>query len=85
MLRVLTSHSFDLGYHLVEIGRFEMKLTLALLLILPIAGCTVVPVGSSGKAGGGTALVCHKGKKTMELPKEAVQGHLDHGDRLGPC
>lgn len=62
-----------------------MKLTLALLLILSIAGCTVVPVGGSGKAGGGTALVCHKGKKTMELPKEAVQAHLDHGDRLGPC
>ncbi|KAF1706238.1 hypothetical protein CSC71_14555 [Pseudoxanthomonas sangjuensis] len=61
-----------------------MKRLLAALLILPLAGCVVVPVGS-GKAGGDTALVCHKGRKTMELPRSAVQGHLNHGDRLGPC
>lgn len=61
-----------------------MKLVLAVLLVLSVAGCVVVP-GGSGKAGGGTALLCHKGKKTMELPQDAVQAHLDHGDRLGPC
>jgi hypothetical protein len=63
-----------------------MKLILAALLAMLAYGCTVVPVDEkSGKAGGGTTLVCHKGKKTMELPQEAVGAHLDHGDRLGPC
>lgn len=63
-----------------------MKLFLAALLSLSIGGCVLVPVGGSGgKAGGGTTLVCHKGKKTMELPHEAVQAHVNHGDRLGPC
>ncbi|WP_043958667.1 hypothetical protein [Lysobacter sp. A03] len=62
-----------------------MKRILTVLLVLTIAGCVVVPVRNSGKAGGGTALVCHKGKKTMELPREAIQAHLNHGDYLGPC
>lgn len=63
-----------------------MKPFLAALLSLSIGGCVLVPVGGSdGKAGGGTTLVCHKGKKTMELPQEAVRAHLDHGDHLGPC
>ena len=62
-----------------------MKAFLAALLALSIAGCAVTPAGSGGKAGGGTALVCHMGKKTMDLPQEAVQAHLDHGDRLGAC
>lgn len=62
-----------------------MKRILAVLLILPLAGCVMFPVGEFGKAGGGTALVCHKGKKTMELPREAVQAHLNHGDHMGRC
>ena len=62
-----------------------MKAFLAALLALSIAGCAVNPAGTSGKAGGGTAHVCHKGQKTMELPQEAVQAHLDHGDRMGAC
>ncbi|MGH8482235.1 MAG: hypothetical protein ACRES8_07235 [Nevskiaceae bacterium] len=61
-----------------------MKPFLAALLALSLCGCVLVPAGG-GKAGGGTSLVCHKGKKTLELPQEAVQAHLDHGDRLGPC
>lgn len=62
-----------------------MKRILAVLLVLPLAGCVVFPVDGFGKAGGGTALVCHKGKKTMELPREAAHAHLNHGDHLGPC
>ncbi len=62
-----------------------MKFFLTLLLILPITGCAIVPVGGSGKAGGETTVICHKGKKTMELPHGAIHGHLDHGDRLSPC
>jgi hypothetical protein len=30
-------------------------------------------------------VVCHKGKKTLELPREAAQAHLNHGDRRGRC
>lgn len=30
-------------------------------------------------------VVCHKGKKTLELPEPAVEAHLNHGDTLGPC
>jgi len=64
----------------------RMKLLLTVLLAMSVCGCAILPVdGKSGKAGGGTTLVCHKGKKTMELPQEAVRAHLDHGDRLGAC
>lgn len=61
-----------------------MKSVLALLFALSLTGCVVDPYGP-GKAGHQTALICHKGKKTMELPHESIQAHLDHGDRLGPC
>ena len=33
----------------------------------------------------GEQLVCHKGKKTLSLPASAVEAHLGHGDRRGPC
>ena len=66
-----------------------MKPMLALVLLSVFSGCVVAPdVGGSkttGKAGGDTAMVCHKGKKTLELPRSAAQAHLDHGDKLGPC
>ena len=69
-----------------------MKLMLTLILLLSVSACVVAPTGDSGKAGGNagkaggdTAVVCHKGKKTLELPRSAAQAHLDHGDRLGPC
>ena len=28
--------------------------------------------------------ICHKGQ-TLEVPENAVQAHLNHGDTLGPC
>ena len=62
-----------------------MKLILASMLLLTVSACALAPVGGGGKAGGDTAVVCHKGKKTLELPRAAAQAHLDHGDRLGPC
>lgn len=64
-----------------------MKRFAALVFVLPITACVDVPVvsGGSGKAGGDTVLVCHKGKKTMELPREAAKAHLNHGDKSGPC
>jgi len=63
-----------------------MKPFLTVLLAMFVCGCATVPVdGKGGKAGGGTTLVCHKGKKTLDLPQDAVRAHLDHGDRLGRC
>ena len=66
-----------------------MKLMFASVLLVLVAGCVVAPDGeggkSNGKGGGDTAVVCHKGKKTLELPRSAAQAHLDHGDKLGPC
>jgi len=62
-----------------------MKTMLALVLLLSVSACVVAPDGGGGKAGGDTAVVCHKGKKTLELPRSAAQAHLDHGDKLGPC
>lgn len=62
-----------------------MKLTICLSLLLALQACVVYPVGGGAKAGGGTAVLCHKGKKTMELPSSAAQAHYDHGDSPGPC
>ena len=61
-----------------------MKPVLATILLLSLSACVLAPTGG-GKAGGDTAVVCHKGKKTLELPRSAAQAHLDHGDRTGPC
>jgi hypothetical protein len=66
-----------------------MKPILSLALLFVVSGCAVVPDAGggqrNGKAGGDTAVVCHKGKKTLQLPRNAAQAHLDHGDKLGPC
>lgn len=62
-----------------------MKLLLASILLLTVSACVVPPPVSTGKAGGDTEVVCHKGKKTLELPRSAAQAHLNHGDRRGPC
>lgn len=62
-----------------------MKPILAILLLLSLSACVVAPDGGSGKAGGETVVVCHKGKKTLELPRSAAQAHLNHGDKPGPC
>jgi hypothetical protein len=61
-----------------------MKRMLSLILLLSLNACVVAPP-DSGKAGGDTVVVCHKSKKTLELPREAAQAHLGHGDRTGPC
>lgn len=67
-----------------------MRFIILALVIALAAGCVLVPTegpsqGPGAKAGGGTVVVCHKGKKTMELPQEAAQGHINHGDHYGPC
>lgn len=60
-----------------------MKRLIAFLLVVPLAGCVLLPVELVGATDHG--LVCHKGKKTLELPREAMGAHLGHGDYRGPC
>jgi len=61
-------------------------LVLKTCLVVALAGaanaCVLVPM-EDAKAGH-DVVVCHKGK-TMTLPAEALQGHLNHGDRRGSC
>ncbi|MEC9364116.1 MAG: hypothetical protein ACPHN2_10225 [Sinimarinibacterium flocculans] len=62
------------------------RMMLAGCLSLMLSACVVVSTpGPSGKAGGASVVLCHKNKKTMELPREAASAHLEHGDRYGPC
>jgi hypothetical protein len=61
-------------------------LLLTAVSVLALNACILIPVDTGGgKSGAASSVVCHKGKKTMELPREAVQAHLDHGDHMGPC
>jgi hypothetical protein len=62
-----------------------MKLLLASMLLLSVSACALDPMGGGGKAGGDTVVVCHKGKKTLELPSSAADAHLGHGDTRGRC
>ena len=62
-----------------------MTLILASIVLVAVSACVGPPPVSGGKAGGDTAVICHKGKKTLELPRSAAQAHLNHGDRPGPC
>ena len=41
--------------------------------------------GEDDSGSGDKATVCHKGKKTLEIPASSLQQHLDHGDTLGSC
>lgn len=61
-----------------------VALDVCLVVVLAITASSCVLVDPKS-AGGGDVVVCHKGKKTMTLPQQAVGAHLDHGDRRGPC
>jgi hypothetical protein len=52
-----------------------------------MSACAIVPMDGygGGSASGGSVIVCHKGKKTLELPQEAARAHIGHGDTYGPC
>ena len=62
-----------------------MKLALAFSLALLTSACLLVGVETRPSPDGARVLLCHKGKKTMELPQGAARAHLDHGDRYGSC
>lgn len=66
-----------------------MKTIFVSIALMSLSACVVPPIdgggNGGGKGGGDTVVLCHKGKKTMELPRSAAQGHLNHGDRPGAC
>lgn len=62
-----------------------MRLMTVIMLALALCSCATTHHAPGEKAGGDTLLVCHKGHKTMEMPREAVDAHLSHGDSIGPC
>lgn len=65
--------------------KMRRKAVLAAALAgLAAVGCVVVPPPGRG-AGQEKVLVCHKGKKTLELAAPAADAHLRHGDTRGPC
>jgi hypothetical protein len=64
-------------------GMFRKGMVLATTILLS-SGCAqvAVPVGNGPPP---AWIICHKGKKTLELPAPAARGHLSHGDTPGPC
>jgi len=63
-------------------------LTGALLaaLMLVSLGATAGATPNPGKGKGKVKVtLCHKGKVTIQVGLPAVESHLRHGDRLGPC
>lgn len=62
-----------------------MKVLIAVLLATTTTACVLVAEQPAGPKAGHEAVVCHKGKKTMTLPREAAAAHLNHGDHYGPC
>ncbi len=62
-----------------------MKALIAVLLAAVTTACVLVAEQPTGAKAGHDVTLCHKGKKTMTLPREAAGAHMDHGDRYGAC
>ena len=64
-------------------NRLAAALALALMGLGGL-GCVATAHPKPG-AGQEKVLVCHKGKKTLQVAKPAADAHLRHGDTPGPC
>jgi hypothetical protein len=65
-----------------------LQLALAAALVAATSGCILVgadPSPGPGAKAGHDVVICHKGNKTMTLPREAAEAHMGHGDRYGSC
>lgn len=62
-----------------------MKIIFALVLAISTSACVLLAEQPRGQKAGHDVVVCHKGKKTMTLPREAAPAHIEHGDRYGAC
>jgi hypothetical protein len=78
-------HSFDELARAVAEGSISRRRALKLFAGTAIAA--LIP--SRALARQQKVTICHKpgtpDQKTMEVPQRAVDGHLGHGDHLGPC
>ena len=50
-----------------------------------VIGGVSVPARVYDPDGDGRFTVCHKGKKSLEIARPAVDAHVRHGDYLGAC
>jgi hypothetical protein len=41
--------------------------------------------GGDADNGGGRVTICHKDRNTLTISESGLNGHLGHGDTLGPC
>lgn len=64
--------------------RFRFLLSAGLALLF-VSGCSVRLGPHHKRAQAEKVLVCHKGKKTLSISRQAVDAHLKHGDYLGAC
>ena len=65
--------------------RTRQLLTLAVGLTgLAGLGCVATAPPAAGP-GQDRVVLCHKGKKTLEVAEPAADAHLRHGDTVGPC
>jgi hypothetical protein len=66
---------------------FAATLALGLLLVLSVFGGVgfAKNPGAAEKQYGKKVTLCHKGKKTISVSKNAGKAHVKHGDTLGPC
>ena len=62
-----------------------MRIALVVVLALASCSCALIVEEPATAKGGHEVVVCHKGKKTMTLPREAADAHIKHGDRYGAC
>ncbi len=70
--------------------RFSVPASRRIVAVLGLAA-----LGCSGQAyhgdrpqrapGPDKVVLCHKGKKTLEVAEAAAKAHYDHGDTAGPC
>jgi hypothetical protein len=55
----------------------------------PVVPTVVAPTPGPEPPEGGDVTICHKpgtpAEETKTVPRSALQGHLGHGDTLGPC
>ncbi len=67
----------------------NIKLIPVAIAVLALGACSHFPqahtVPGSGQINADKVTICHKEKKTMELPRTAAEGHMGHGDRYGRC